>query len=197
MTTRSFLALTGILAGFAAPALAGNADPAPQDAEIATPAVPPTPASPDWTGGYVGGQLGYGNVDTDTGADGDGAIGGLILGYDYDFGGWVLGGGLDYDFADIDVDGATTLENVLRLKLRSGVDLGNGGLLYGTGGFARADTSSLGDDDGWFLGAGYEHRITESFSVGGEALYHEFEDFEGSGIDVDATTLQVRGTFRF
>jgi len=197
MTTRSFLVLGSILAGFGAPALAGSPAATPEEPAIAAPAVPPTPVTPDWTGGYVGGQLGFGNIDTDAGADGDGAIGGLTMGYDYDFGSWVLGGGLDYDFADIDVGGATTLENVLRLKARAGYDLGNGGLLYGTGGYARAETSSLGEDDGWFLGAGYEQRLTESLAVGGEAVYHQFDDFDSSGIDIEATTLQVRGTFRF
>lgn len=39
--------------------------------------------------------------------------------------------------------------------------------------------------------------LTDSFALGGEILYHEFDNFNGSGIDVDATTVQMRGTFRF
>ena len=152
---------------------------------------------PNWTGAYAGVQLGYGDVGTSIpGIDGNGAIGGVIAGYDYDFGTWVAGVGIDYDFANIDLAGAATLENVLRLKARGGFKTGNG-LIYATAGYAQASTDTLGDDDGYFAGVGYEHRISSSFGLGGEVLYHEFSDFNGTGIDVNATTLQLRGTFRF
>ncbi|MDW3117340.1 MAG: outer membrane beta-barrel protein [Roseovarius pacificus] len=180
------------------PAFAGSpVEPAP-DPVIATPAPAPAPASPDWTGGYLGGQVGYGNADTNLpGVDGDGAIGGLTGGYDYDLGQWVIGGGLDYDWADISLGaGNPDLENIFRVKLRGGYKIGNG-LLYGTGGWAQADTDTLGDDDGYFVGAGYEHMVTQNFSLGGEALYHEFSNFGNTTTDLEATTVQVRGTFRF
>ena len=60
-----------------------------------------------------------------------------------------------------------------------------------------ADTDNLGDEDGWFAGGGYEYLVTDNVSVGGEVLYHEFDDFDNSGTDVDATTVQARATFRF
>lgn len=180
----------------AAPALAGSIAPADPDPVIPA-AVPVAPASPDWTGPYIGAQLGYGNVDTNIpGVDGDDFIGGIVAGYDYDFGQWVLGGGLDYDFADINLGGATKLENVWRAKLRAGYKVGNG-LAYATGGYANADTSTLGSDDGYFIGAGYEHLVGQNFSVGGEVLYHAFDSFNSTPIDVEATTVQLRGTFRF
>ncbi|WP_306154582.1 outer membrane protein [Roseovarius sp. MMSF_3281] len=181
-----------------APAFAGSMDTAPSEPVIqpAAPA-PVAPASPNWTGFYAGGQLGYANIDSNAaGVDGDGAIGGLTAGYDYDLGNWVLGAGLDYDWTDINLGGAATLENVWRAKLRGGYKIGNG-LLYGTGGYAGADTDTLGSEDGYFVGAGYEHAVTESFNVGGEVLYHEFENFGATTTDVEATTVQVRGTFRF
>jgi len=182
----------------AAPALAGSPEPAPSEPAIqpAAPA-PVAPASPNWTGFYAGGQLGYANVDTNAaGSDGDGFIGGLTAGYDYDLGDWVIGAGLDYDWADISLGGGDTLESVWRAKLRGGYKIGNG-LLYGTGGFAQADVDTLGSEDGYFIGAGYEHAVAENFTVGGEVLYHEFDNFGGGGPDVEATTVQVRGTFRF
>lgn len=190
--------IAATLATASGPALAGSAtSPAPEP-EITVPAPAPAPASPNWTGGYVGGQFGYGNADTNApGVDGDGAIGGLTAGYDYDFGQWVIGGGLDYDWADISLGaGNPDLENIFRVKLRGGYKIGNG-LLYGTGGWAQADTDTLGDDDGYFVGAGYEHMVTQNFSLGGEALYHEFSNFGTSTTDLDASTVQVRGTFRF
>lgn len=187
------LAAIGLVA---TPVLAGSPEPVEPDPVIPA-AAPFTPASPDWTGFYGGVQLGYANIDTNSpGVDGDDFIGGLTAGYDYDFGQWVVGAGLDYDFADINLGGATTLENVWRAKLRGGYKIGNG-LAYATGGYANADTSTLGSDDGYFIGAGYEHLISDSFSVGGEVLYHEFDNFNSSNIDVEATTVQLRGTFRF
>lgn len=194
---RTTTALAAAASLLAVPAFAGNiAEPAPEPA-ISTP-VPVAPSTPDWTGFYAGGQLGYAWADTDlAGVDGDGIIGGLIAGYDYDFGTWVLGGGLDYDFADIGLSGTpASIDNVFRAKLRAGAKIGQG-LLYGTGGYAWADTDALGDDDGWFIGGGYEHRLSDSFSVGGELLYHQFDSFGNANADVDATTAQVRATFRF
>ena len=180
----------------AGPALAGSiSEPAPEP--TIAPAPVPVASGPDWTGFYAGGQLGYANIDTNVaGVDGDGLIGGLIAGYDYDFGTWVLGAGVDYDFADINLGGAADLEEVWRLKVRGGYKLGDG-LLYATGGYANADTDVLGDDDGYFIGAGYEHMLTQNVSLGGEVLYHEFDNFNSTTTDVEATTVQVRASFRF
>lgn len=152
----------------------------------------------EWTGFYGGVQLGFANVDSNVAGSDEGVIGGLVAGYDYDLGTWVVGGGIDYDFTEIDAagPGGPELENVWRLKLRGGYKIGDG-LLYGTTGYANADTDTLGSEDGYFIGAGYEQLITENFSLGGEVLYHEFDNFGGTATDVEATTVQVRATFRF
>ena len=190
--------LAATLALGAAPAFAGNTLPVADDTPVSTPVAPvPTNTGPDWTGFYGGAQLGYGDIDTGATGSDDGVIGGLTAGYDYDLGNLVVGGGLDYDFADIGVANNTaTLENVFRAKLRGGYKLGRG-LLYATGGYAQAETDTLGSDDGYFVGAGYEHLVTDNFSMGGELLYHEFDNYGSTATDVEATTLQVRGTFRF
>ncbi|WP_299352402.1 porin family protein [uncultured Shimia sp.] len=154
-------------------------------------------STPDWSGFYIGGQIGNASVDTSlAGVDGSDVIGGLVAGYDLDLGTWVVGAGFDYDWSSTDLSGAATLEEVWRLKARAGYKV-NQGLVYGVGGYADASTDTLGSDGGWFLGAGYEHRINDSFSIGGELLYHEFGNFNGTGIDVDATTIQIRAAFRF
>ncbi len=179
------------------PALAGSPAPAPQDTTIAA-AVPAPNYGPDWTGFYGGAQVGWGDVDTNVpGVSGDDMIGGLTFGYDHDLGDWVIGAGLDYDWADIGLAPGLSVDNIFRAKLRGGYKVGNG-LIYGTGGYANADTSTLGDEDGYFVGAGYEHLISDQFSVGGEVLWHEFDGFNTfPSTDVEATTVQVRGTFRF
>ncbi len=176
-------------------AFAGSpAAPAP-DPIVPAPAI--APAGPDWTGFYLGGQAGYADIDTNVpGVSGDGFIGGIIAGYDYDFGNAVVGAGLDYDFSDITITPGTTVDNVFRVKLRGGYKFGDG-LAYATGGYAQADTNTLGSEDGYFVGLGYEHLLTEQFSLGAEVLYHEFDNYNGTPIDVEATTVQVRGAFRF
>jgi opacity protein-like surface antigen len=195
-------ALATIASFLAAPALAQKMDePEPEPVVEAPAPVPAAPATPNWTGFYGGGQLGWANVDADGFDDDDSLIGGLTAGYDYDLqNGFVLGAGLDYDFLDADIDDAAgttvaTVEEVFRAKVRGGYKIGRG-LAYATGGYAWADTDNLGSDDGYFVGAGYEHLVTDNFSLGGEVLYHEFDDFDNT-TDVEATTVQARGTFRF
>jgi len=192
----SATAATALMAGTA---FAGNIEPAPMEPVLA-PAPAPVFSSPNWTGFYAGGQLGYANVDTNfAGVDGDGLIGGLTAGYDYDLGNWVVGAGLDYDWTDVSLNNvpSTDIDNIFRAKLRGGYKLGNG-LLYATAGYANADTNNLGDEDGYFVGAGYEHMVTQNVSLGGEILYHEFDGFNTTpNTDVEATTAQVRATFRF
>ncbi len=153
--------------------------------------------SNDWTGAYAGIQLGFADVETNlAGVNGEGSIGGITAGFDWDLGAWVVGLGADYDFADISLGTTADLEEVWRIKFRGGYKIGPG-LAYGTAGYANADTDTLGDDDGYFIGAGYEQPLTPNFSLGGELLYHEFDNFNSTATDVDATTVQVRGTFRF
>lgn len=187
--------LTLLAAATAVPAFAGDTQP-PVTEPAVTQAAPFSSA--DWTGGYVGAQLGYGDVDTDNGggATGDGAIGGLHAGYDFDLGDWVVGGEVDIDSTDINLSaGGGDIDSVARLKLRAGYDLGRT-LVYGTVGAAFAE-ADLGSDTGYALGAGVERRITDAVSLGGEVLYHEFDNYNGSGIDVQATTATARVKFRF
>lgn len=176
-------------------AFAGNlADPV-----IETPPAPvyqaPVSLGGDWTGAYGGLNLGYGDVDGTGTADGDDMTYGLHLGYDYDFGRFVMGGELEYDKADIDLNGAASTDSVTRLKLRGGYDLGRT-LIYATAGAAKLD-SSIGSDTGEFVGLGVAYQVTDRFTVGGEVLEHRFDDIGGSGVDADATTFNLRGSLRF
>lgn len=184
----------------ASPALAGGLDPAPAEPIVVTQAQPVF-AGTDWTGFYVGGQIGYGQVDTSIGIEGDGILGGVHLGYMWDFGSTVIGAELDYDTAELELDaGAGTIDDVTRLKLRAGYDLGNGALLYGTLGMAQAGATLGGidrDDTGWLAGAGAAFDLGGGWVAGGELLYHQFDDYDSTGIDVDVTTLTARVSYRF
>ncbi|MEL7126905.1 MAG: outer membrane beta-barrel protein [Pseudomonadota bacterium] len=148
-----------------------------------------------WTGGYAGLQLGYGDVDGTGAADGDDYLLGVHAGYRYDFGTFVLGGELDYDTADIDLNGAATVDSVARLKLQGGYDFGRT-LAYFTAGVAEVDTS-IGSESGEFYGIGFAYQINDQYTFGAELLEHEFDNIGGTGVAADATTLTVRGSIRF
>ena len=191
-------ALTGLTALIAGPALAGGmAEPAPGPVTIAP---VPVVSTGNWTGPSVGVQLGYGDVSTSGAAtlNGDDVLLGLRAYYDYDLGDVIVGGGLQYDTADIDLGTTTTIDAITRVALRAGVDLGSN-WAYGTAGWARAETSNpaVGDSDGWFAGVGYEVFVANNVTVGAEVLYHEFDSFNLAGLDAEATTAALSVNFRF
>ncbi|MEY8881519.1 outer membrane protein [Donghicola sp. XS_ASV15] len=192
-------ALTSIIALSAAPVLAGSLTPPPTEP---APVVVSEPVAVDgnWTGFYGGIQAGGGKVTTDEGAvdlDGNGGLGGVHLGYDYDFGKYVLGAGVEYDAGNIELDdNADALQDVTRLKLKAGYDMGQG-LPYLTAGAAAANFEEAGYNEGGFVGLGYEHKVTDSVTVGGEVLRHRFIDMDDTNMDADATTAQVRMSYRF
>ena len=172
--------------------------PAPVPVAVA-PVVVPTGS--DWTGFYVGGNLGYGQVQTDAFTeDAEGMTYGVHGGYLYDLGSFVVGGEIEYDMTDIVDDGSDiALDSVLRAKVRAGYDAGSF-LPYVTAGVAQATTSGGLDatDTGAFAGLGVDYQVAGSgWRVGAEVLQHQFEDFDGSGADIDATTAAVRVGFTF
>ena len=83
----------------------------------------------------------------------------------------------------------------------AGGEVGERGLLYATAGSAWADISAPDGDDlsdnGWFYGIGYDHMLNDQWFLGAELLRHEFNDFDDTGADVDANTLQLRAAYRF
>lgn len=187
-------AILGAAALSATTALAGSVTEPAAEPYVSAP--PPTPVytQQDWTGPYVGLQLGYGDADG-PGLSGDQVFLGFHSGYDYDFGSYVLGGEIDFDQTDIDLGGAG-IDSVGRLKLKGGYDLGST-LIYGTAGLAYANTT-VGNENGVFYGIGATYRINDSYSVGAELLEHSFDDVGGvAGNDIDATTLTLRGSLRF
>lgn len=196
------IALLGATPLFAGAIAAPVADPFP-----VAPIPAPAPAY-DWSGFSAGVQLGYGDVENeDVGVDGDGALYGLRANYDYDFGSFVLGAGLQYDWADIELDTdagvtAADVDTVLRAGVRAGFDSGRN-LYYLTGGYAKVDLDLAGggsdDSDGFYYGAGYEVFLTDTVTAGAEILKHEFDNFDGalSGTDAEATTAALSVNFRF
>ncbi|TMM54854.1 outer membrane protein [Sulfitobacter sabulilitoris] len=201
--TWTYAAAAAVAATTSVPAFAGTL------AEPIVDAPPPAPVvvqnvGGEWGGFYGGLQLGYADVSGDDaldGVEGDNGTYGLHLGYNYDFGQWVVGGELDYDKLDVDLEAGgapigQTVDDVTRLKLKAGYDLGRS-MVYATAGAARVNTT-VGDDTGAFLGLGYSYQLTDQFVMTGEYLHHEFSDLgDNAGFDADADTFTVRASFRF
>ena len=213
---KKFAMATAAIA-LAAPAYAGSKMAPIEEPEVVEP-IMEEPAAParDWTGPYVGlngTYIGVNNRDRGNfGGSGPGI--GAHLGYTQDFGGFVLGAEAEWDFYnDVTLDevgnfpGAGEVESMGRLKARAGVPIGNDLLAYGLGGVAHMRTSDIGDNTGWVVGAGAEYMVTNDFSVGAEVMYHRFDDVSvdgggavpagGEDYDFEATTVSVRGSFRF
>lgn len=187
---------TALVATAATSTYAGSADPAPTEPMIVEPVtVAPMQMGGDWTGAYGGLSLGNLSAEADGGLDDSEGVYGIHGGYDYDFGQFVVGGELDYQSGEDIQLGGIEADDVLRAKLRGGYDLGRT-LVYGTVGAAQLNTN-IGDDTGYVGGVGVEYKVTEQFTVGGEYLAHRFDDFDDTGVDVDADTVSIRGNFRF
>jgi outer membrane immunogenic protein len=155
----------------------------------------------NWTGFYVGIHGGYGwSKFTETtggltggSADADGWLGGFQLGYNYQFGRFVLGVEGEYSFADVKISealfaGSITLKNdfFASVAARFGYAFDRS-LLYGkigaawtrdkwdandgTGGTATGDFSRTG----WLLGAGYEYAFWNNFTGKIEYNYLMFD----------------------
>lgn len=190
-------ALAATVALGALPALAGGPTEAMTEPMVAPAPVTVAAPSADWSGLYVGGQLGYGDVDASAGGlNGNGFSTGLIGGYRADLGQFVAGIEGNYDWTNIDLGGgAATLDNVARLKLIGGYDMGPA-LVYGTVAAVRAETS-LGNDNGYALGVGMDYALTDRMTLGAELLEHRFDNFNGTGVDLDVATFNTRVGFRF
>lgn len=159
------------------------------------PAFTPVVASTDWTGAYGGLNLGFGDYDGDDGLDGDDVTFGVHLGYDYDFGDYVLGVEVEYDESDISLGGGEDINSITRGKLRAGYDLGRT-LVYGTAGVAYVDTS-FGNQTGGFIGVGAAYQATDTITFGGEILQNRFNNVGSTNNDIDATTFNLRVSYRF
>lgn len=195
----------------AAPAMAGGFA-EPMQEPVLAPVAAAAPAAPllGWGGFYVGGQIGTISAELsfedENVLDLDGDFYGIHAGYMYDLGNVVLGGEVDYDIIDwteLSIGGDSFNPDVegtaLRLKLRAGYNLGRV-LPYATAGIVRLELEGDIEDteNGTFFGAGLAFKATENILVSGEVLRHQFNDvFDEDDLDLEATTVSLRGSYRF
>jgi outer membrane immunogenic protein len=162
---------------------------------------PPTPLNA-FGPGFCGGTTTSTSPTTGCDDDKGGFDGGIRLGYDWDFDGFVVGGLLEGSFADVSdsVSGFSTtpasytftrdLNYLLAARLRAGFAF-DSVLLYATGGYAYGDVdhsfvtsngvnSFTGNNDdglsGYQLGGGAEYMLSDSLSFGVEYIYTSLDD---------------------
>jgi outer membrane immunogenic protein len=197
MTTGLAFALTAAVLG------AGAASAADLPARMYTKAPPPIAVS-DWTGFYIGANVGYGSARytsslgaLDTSQTGSGILGGGQLGYNQQFGQWVLGLEVDGQGTDQSgnfslfvpgVGGGTITQSnsmpwFFTGRARLGYTIAPTWLIYATGGAAVADIKSdftatgLGATTientrvGWTAGAGVEVMFARNWSAKAEYLH--------------------------
>jgi outer membrane immunogenic protein len=204
----------------------------------------PAVAMYNWSGFYIGGQVGYGWGQSDwefintpaanTFVDHQvrGVTGGGHAGVNWQLNQWVLGIEGSVNLSSIDGSSAcpvgtfrceTDIDHFWRAGVRAGVATGPTGnvLLYGTGGFARANVESRTPlaatgaqpfeaakthHHGWYGGAGIEWGVTPNFTIGVEAFHvslgneRHFEPltaFVTRDIDLDFTVVQARASYKF
>ncbi|WP_158275150.1 MULTISPECIES: outer membrane beta-barrel protein [unclassified Thioclava] len=193
IVTSSILALAGSAAmagGYTTPAPAPEVTPAP---------VAVAPAQFSWDGFYAGAQLGYGKADQSI--DGDGVVGGLHAGYLRDFGGYVLGGELAYNAANID-DNTTgaKVNSMTDLKMIAGAPYNNM-LFYGTLGASYVDAEDNSgasySDTVPLVGVGMKYAINPKWTVGTELDYRKGNNFDGTTNDLNTTTLNLTASYKF
>ncbi|MEM8592661.1 MAG: outer membrane beta-barrel protein [Pseudomonadota bacterium] len=160
-------------------------------------ALPAAVQSQAFDGAYVGVQTGFSDVDATGGSEGEEAMIGAHAGINFSAGSFVYGAEIGFDSLDTDLaEGAGELDSVTRLRARGGYAIGNG-LIFGSAGVAFGDASDIGDDTGFFVGVGAEFDTIGQGSVGVEYLHTEFDEFDGSGIDVDIDSFSVRYSYNF
>lgn len=161
------------------------------DLPARAPAMAPAPVfvGVNWTGLYVGAQVGYAwneikNVDFPESANPHGVFGGLHAGYNQQFNNIVLGLEGDVELSGVQKKllGGDKFQESYRasLRLRAGYAIDRA-LLYVTAGGAMRDGkfsfpgASLNETYfGWTVGAGLEYAINQNWSARAEYRYTDF-----------------------
>lgn len=177
-------------------------------AALATGAVSTAHAEP-FNGAYVGAQGGWsetdiGNASTPVGTvevdrSKDVASGGVYMGYDFKLSpSFVVGAeagvqvGVDDEVTRITDDARVTMDpkHAIDLTARAGFLVDDDTLVYARGGYANARVktsvvdsvgvrSGTDNRDGWLVGGGIEHALSDDFSARAEYRYSDLGDRGG------------------
>jgi outer membrane immunogenic protein len=172
--------------------------------------VPPPALKYNWTGFYLGGNVGYGWA-RDTAQDGgfsdsidlNGVIAGGLVGFNWQAGMFVGGVEADYQWSDQKVsvfDATFRISSFATVRGRAGVAVDNV-YIYGTGGYAHFEfkgengtTSVTENRGGWTVGAGIDVAVVGNLIVRGEYLYlRSLDKTDTDGLKDHVTDNVVRG----
>lgn len=181
-------------------AMAGSLTPIPVEPVVTAPA--PVASVPDWTGGYLGlqGGYGFGPLDSPDRLNLRGWAGGAYAGYNWQApGNWVLGIEGDIVGGGPRGTGAGTITNARldwsgALRARAGVAMGNT-LIYGAAGVTHAGYNIDGDTGGrtgWTAGLGIEQMLTRDISGRIEYRYNDYGTFAAGGANNSLRTNEIR-----
>jgi len=125
---------------------------------------------------------------------------GVLASHDINFGGLVLGGEIEASQSDLmPTAHSVPIGNVARLKIRAGREFGpvsNPGLAYAIVGGVNGNTSR-GLETGVVYGLGLSTEVGDHLRLSGEALRLVFDDYVGSGTNLQKDSFSVRVSFRF
>ncbi|MBS9716244.1 outer membrane protein [Pseudohalocynthiibacter aestuariivivens] len=145
----------------------------------------------DWTGFYIGAQVGWSDLSVLSASDDDVSYG-IHAGYNHDLGNFVLGGEIDYSTSEYSFGGGTLDVDTLRVKARAGYDIGPA-LFYGVLGYVDLDTD-LVSEDGYSYGIGASYKVTDNVVVGAEYLRDEVDIL---GVDFEVDSFNIRASYQF
>ena len=225
MRTPVFAASIAVLFATVSPAVGGDIyDTYGAQADYGTTPVPPQDLFEGW---WLGGTIGGATVNYDLppasgSASGSGVLGGVVGGYSWQHGPFVLG--VEGDFLVADVSGSRringglnrvspAIESVADLRLRAGYSILPNLLLFGTfgGAWANADLPISGPGGGirnttffgWSAGGGAEFAFDQNWSA---RFDYQFTDFDTETVsypggkqtfDPDADTFRGSLIYRF
>jgi outer membrane immunogenic protein len=200
---------SAVLAGLVSTgAMAGDyskAGPGVQEPVVSTPAPTPAPARFNWTGGYAGAGLGYGNMNFRGGDDASSATAGLFAGYRQDMGFAILGA--EALLAPV-AFGSPTLPSGDEIK-------GGGALLFTAGLPVSADARTLayvgvgpsmlrtsgtaGSENsiGGMAAIGVDHMLTDSIMLRGSVNYTAINNVGQTDINTRTLGAGVGVGFKF
>ncbi|MGB3899201.1 MAG: outer membrane protein [Mesorhizobium sp.] len=192
------------------------------DAVVSQEYVPaPAAAVYDWSGPYLGVQLGYGagEASADFGParlslDADGFVAGGYAGWNFQHGNFVYGLETDFNYSDVKkkgnilgVDGEFGFDWYGSTRARVGLAVDRF-LPFATAGvaYAKAYAKEVGDPKetetyvGWTAGAGLEYAFTDNLIGRAEYRYHDFGSKDwGGGADTKTKlhTFTVGAAYKF
>ena len=158
----------------------------------------------NWTGFYIGGQVGYQWNADDQSVSADGVVGGGHAGFNWQFGQWVLGAEGDFEGSGVKGDGTIpatapvgpgtySIDQNWQASLRGRLGwTWDRFMIYATGGGAWGNFDAVATNtggvserwkdtlSGWTVGAGAEWGLWDNWTSRIEYRYTDFKSFDGT-----------------